>query len=212
MLMHQSESVVRGAVGAASLTAAGGGGGGVFLDPFAGGLGVVDVQVADAFRVGVSGGGGTSFPDERATAKGLPRRLYSGRLFGQWRPRHADWLSVGFGLGGGAFDTGYVWGTGDVGVTFGYTFLRIVRPYAGAAFALSQPLRPGPGMRGSDGDAFRTPSTTLYGDLLAGVAVRVVGAFEVAGEFHCDLGWSQPQNVLAYLGTLAVRYTFGPIR
>lgn len=206
-----NEPVLRAEAGEVSLAASGGGGGGLFLKSAAGGEARVSVQATR--EMGLEASGGAGHVVETQDVEGSPSLLAFGRLGGVYRPTRLDWVTLRFGAGGGGADTGLTYGTTDVGVSFGYTFLRRVRPYGGVSLALSVPIQPGPEIGPAD-DTPRRPSATLWVGGSLGLAVRVVGRLELGVEGFCDIGWSRSGHDLEsapILGaTGVIRYTFGP--
>lgn len=209
------EPVLRTEPGGVSVTAIGGGGGGVFLDESAGGEARIGVQATRELDFEVSGGAGARVGDDNDDKDGTPDVLGWGRVGGRYRPDTLDWVALRFGVGGGAADTGLSYFTSDVGVSFGYSFLRRVRPYGGLSLAVSAPVDPGPWI-GDDDDSDtvpRRPGTTLWLGGAAGLSVRVVDRLEVGVEGFVDLGWDPGgDTATAFGGTAMIRYTFGPVR
>lgn len=212
LLMHQSQSVLRGEPGAVGVGIAAGGGLGGGLDPFAGGLGLVDWQAGGQWKLGVSAGGGARIPSDFEQGENIPAGLFAGRVFGQFRPRSIDWFSADFGLGGGAFVTGAGWGTVDAGVGFGGTYARRVRPYATIACAVAFPIADGPAIRGDPDSIGRTAPTTVYADAGLGLAVLLAKRLEASVEAHGSGGWARSEAILAASFTAGLRYTFGSVR
>lgn len=208
------EPVLRTDPGGVSVTAVGGGGGGVFLDESAGGEARIGFQATRELDFEFSGGAGTRVGDDNDDKTGVPDVLGWGRVGGRYRPDALDWVALRFGVGGGAADTGLTYFTSDVGVSFGYSFLRRVRPYVGLSLAMSVPVDPGPWIEDEDGDEIRRrPGTTLWMGGGLGLSVRVVENLEVGFEGFADLGWDPGgDTATAFGGTAMIRYTFGPVR
>lgn len=211
-MMH--ESVLRTEPGAGSVAIVGGGGAGIFLDDAAGGEGRLSVQATREMDFDLAGGAGMRVGDDHDGYVGMPQVVGWGRVGGRYRPAHLDWVSLRFGCGGIAANTGLFALTTDVGVSFGASFLNRVRPYAGLSLALSAPVHRGPNVNDREGDLVpRRPATTLWIGGGMGVTVRVVGHLELGGEALVDLGWSpRGDTAVAFGGTAVMRYTFGPVR
>jgi len=206
-----NEPVLRPEAGAVSLSATAGGDVGIFFKAAAGGEARVDLQATREIALEASGGGGHVV--ERQDVHGSPTWLACGRLGGVYRPTHLDWVTLRFGVGGGGASTGLTYATTDVGVSFGWTFLRRVRPYGGVSLALSTPIEHGPWIGNSEDDTLRRPQTTLWLGGNLGLAVRVAGNFEVGAEGFIDSGWRVTHDGdggLLFGGTGVLRYTFGP--
>lgn len=123
-------------------------------------------------------------------------------------------MTLRFGAGAGSADTGLSYLTTDVGVSFGWTFLQRLRPYAGISVALSGPTNRGPAV-GNEDDIPRRPDTTLWAGGSMGLAWRVVEGLDLGIEGFLDLGWSPANNQESGIGLGAVgivRYTFGAPR
>lgn len=207
MSMHQADSVVPARPGAVSAVAGGGYSKGVFIQPGAGGFGGLSMQVTDEVRLGLAGGGGKRLSTESNPA--VPSSMWFGRLGGTWRPASLPWFGLGFGLGGGAANTGLAYLTMDVGPSFGWTFKDRVRPYGGIALGLSVPVARGPLLDAHDDDPGRRPSTTVYLDPFAGAAVRLWDALELSAEVRVPLGIARSDRVVMVAASGALRYTFG---
>jgi hypothetical protein len=131
-----------------------------------------------------------------------------------WEP--LEWLTVRGGSGGGSANTGLSWWTADGGVSFGYSFLRRVRPYVGLDLSLSVPLTRGPVIYENRDDADarqdgRWPGASLFGGGHLGLSVRVAGPFELGAEGQCQYGWDLLTHdaTFVYGVTLGMRWTFG---
>lgn len=210
MMMHQSESVVMRQPGSVSVGGSGGWGAGVFLGSSAGGLALLDLGVSRELVIGLSGGAGVNLDAEEYEPE-IPRELYFGRAHGQYRPNGDSVLALNFGINAGGTDSGLVYLGPDVGLVFGYTFARRLRPYAGMALALSIPVRTGPGIADGEDDtaSLRYPHTTFYMVPVGGIAVRLVANLELSAEGSCNFGVSSEDNVFSWSVTGGLRYTFG---
>lgn len=208
------EPVLRGEPGSVSAAVVGGAGAGVFLDAGAGGEARLSGVVSREIELEGTLGAGGRFGDDNDGKPGVPDLMAWGRVGGRYRPDRIDWLTVHFGLGGGAADTGLAWLTPDLGVSFGYTFLRRVRPYLGLSLALAAPLDRGPVIPDADDSGRdRRPAVTLWTGASAGLSVRVAGSLELGAEFFTQWGWApNSESGLVLGGTGVLRYTFGPVR
>jgi hypothetical protein len=206
------EPVLRPEPGAVSVAVSGGGGGGVFLKGFAGGEARVAMQGTREMALEASGGAGHVV--EKQDVHGSPTTLVFGRVGGIYRPTRLDWITLRFGAGGGGANNGLTYATTDVGVGFGWTFLRRVRPYGGVSLALSTPVERGP-LVGNDDDDRRRPGTNVWLGASAGVAVRLVDHLECGVEGMFDWGLPLSHGADGGLGVAAtgvLRYTFGPTK
>ena len=208
------EPVLRGEPGAVSVAVVGGAGAGVFTDASAGGEVRVSGTVTREIELEGALGAGGRFGNDNDGKIGVPDLLAWGRLGGRYRPAPIDWLTVHFGLGGGSADTGLAWITPDLGVSFGYSFARRVRPYIGVSFALAAPLARGPLIRDAEDEGVdRRPALTLWSGASAGLSVRVARSLELGAEFFTQWGWApNSESALVVGGTGVLRYTFGPVR
>jgi hypothetical protein len=208
------EPVLRGEPGATSVAIVAGAGAGPFMDPSAGGEVRVSGTVTREIEVEGALGAGGRFGHDNDGKPGVPNLLTWGRVGGRYRPDHIDWVTLHFGLGGGAADTGLAWMTPDLGLSFGYTFRNRVRPYVGLSLALAAPLDRGPVVPDADDDGHgRRPALTLWTGGSAGLSVRLVDSLELGAEFFTQWGWApNGESGLALGGTGVLRYTFGPVR